>query len=69
MGHNYRSMHFFCQELSLSPHTHAYRRDAAETTNFCSADREHAQQFGDRFAGALIEPARRPSRLRMRARQ
>ena len=45
MGHNYRTMHFFCQELSLSPRTHPYRRDSADMTVFCFAEREHAKQF------------------------
>jgi hypothetical protein len=61
MGHNYRTMHFFCQELSLSPRTHPYRRDSADMTVFCFAEREHAKQFHARFGGELIDPATRPT--------
>jgi len=62
------TMHFFCQELSLSSRTHAFCRDAAGMTVFCFAEREHAKKFRDRFGGELIDPATRPEHPRTRVR-
>jgi len=68
MEHNYRTI-FYCQELSLSPRTHAFRRDTADMTVFCFAQSEHAKQFRDRFGGEIIDPAMRPRRRDTRARR
>ena len=66
LGHNYRTMYFFCQELSLTPSTHAVRRDTPEMTVYRFGPREHAKQFCDRFGGELIDLATRPRRRRTR---
>jgi hypothetical protein len=56
MGHTYRTIHFFCEGLSLSPCTHLYSRGAQDVTIFCFAEREHAEQFQVRFGGDLMDP-------------
>jgi hypothetical protein len=60
MGHNYRSMNFFCQELSLSPPTHALCRNDADVLVFSFAVRAHAQKFLDRFGGEFLDLEDRP---------
>src|SRR5262249_15926630 len=59
LGHNYRTIHFFCEGLSLFPRTHAFRCDAAEMLVFSFAVRAHAHKFLDRFGGELLDPAAR----------
>jgi hypothetical protein len=54
-----RTMHFFCEELSLSPHTQALRRDGADSVVFSFAVRAHARKFLHRFGGEFLAPARR----------
>jgi hypothetical protein len=54
-------MHFFCEDLSISPRTHAVSPDAADMLVFSFAVRAHAQKFHDRFGGEIIDPATRPT--------
>jgi hypothetical protein len=56
MGHNYRSMHFFCEELSLSAFTHAFRRGAADMLVFSFAVRRTPNN-SMRFGGELTDSA------------
>jgi hypothetical protein len=60
MGHNYRTIHFFCEGLSLSPRTHAIRGDTADMLVFTFMVRADAQKFLDRFGGELIDSSTRP---------
>jgi hypothetical protein len=56
MGHNYRTVHFFCEELSLSPRMRAFRRHAVEMLVL-------------RFGGEILARAMRPSSPGMCARR
>ena len=62
MGHEYLTIHIFCQaeELSLCRRRHSYRQNDIDMTVFCFAERKHADQFQARFGGELIDPATRP---------
>ena len=62
MGHEYLTIHIFCQaeRLSLCRRRHSYRQNDVDMTVFCIAEREHADQFQARFGGELIDPATRP---------
>jgi hypothetical protein len=62
MGHNYLTIHFFCEaeSLSLCTRRHSYRQNDIDMTAFCFAKRKHAQQFRERFGGELIDPKSRP---------
>ena len=61
MGHEYLTIHIFCQAegLSLCRRRHSYRRNDIDMTVFCFAERNHADQFQARFGGDLIDPATR----------
>ena len=59
-GHNYVTIRLFCEDLSLCPRTHSFRRDDADMLVFCFADRAHAEQFQQRFGGDFIDPKSRP---------
>jgi hypothetical protein len=59
-GHNYVTIRLFCEGLSLCPRTHSFRRNDADMLVFCFAQREHAEQFRDRFGGGFIDPKSRP---------
>jgi hypothetical protein len=60
MGHEYLTIHIFCQaeELSLCRRRHSYRQNDIDMTVFCFAEREHVDQFRARFGGELLDPAR-----------
>src|SRR5215468_11536885 len=62
MGHEYLTIHIFCQaeRLSLCRRRHSYRQNDIDMTVFCFAERKHADQFQARFGGELIDPAMRP---------
>ena len=60
LGHNYRTMHFFCEGLSLCPRRHCYRENDVDMTVFCFADRDHAEKFRTRFGGDFLNPNDRP---------
>jgi len=66
-GHNYVTLRFFCEPLSLCPRTHSYRRDDQDVIVFCFAERAHAEQFRERFGGEFIDPATRPTWLGSRS--
>jgi hypothetical protein len=55
-GHNYVTIHLFCEGLSLCPRGHSFRRDDIDMTVFCFAERAHADQFRERFGGEFIDP-------------
>ena len=59
-GHNYVTIHLFCEALSLCPRGHSFYRDSVDMKVFCFADRVHADQFRARFGGELIDPKDRP---------
>jgi len=59
LGHNYLTIRFFCEALSVYPSTRSLLRDEVDTTVFCFAKREHAKQFHDRFGGEFVHPATR----------
>jgi hypothetical protein len=54
-------MRFFCEGkgLSLCPHTHALRRGDQDMLVFCFAQRQHAEQFRNRFDAEFIDPKSR----------
>jgi hypothetical protein len=60
LGHNYLTMHFFCEPLSLSPRTRSFRKDGQDITVFCFADRKHTEQFRERFGGEFMNAKDRP---------
>jgi hypothetical protein len=63
MGHNSRTIHFFCEGLSLSPRTHGIHTGAADVVVFSFAERAHAEKFLDRFGGEFLAPATRRNDL------
>ena len=54
LGHNYLTMHFFCEQLSLSPRAHSLRQDGRDLTVFCFAERSDAEHFRKRFGGEFL---------------
>jgi hypothetical protein len=56
-GHKYVTVRLFCQGLSR---THSFRRVDQDMLVFCFAQLAHAEQFRDRFGGALMDPKNRP---------
>ena len=62
MGHEYLTIHIFCQaeNLSLCRRRHTLRQNDIDMTVFCFAERKHADRFQVRFGGELIDPATRP---------
>jgi hypothetical protein len=62
LGHNYLTIRFFCEALSLYPGTHSLRRDDQDMVVFSFVEREQAKQFRDRFGGEFLDPATRPRR-------
>lgn len=59
-GHQYVTLHLFCEALSLCPRGHSFYRDDVEMVVFCFAELEHAVKFSLRFGGEFIAPADRP---------
>jgi hypothetical protein len=62
LGHNYVTIHLYCdaERLSLCRRGHSFRRDDTDMLVFCFAERPHAEQFQARFGGEFIEPKDRP---------
>src|SRR5215467_12605248 len=46
LGHNFLTIHFFCQgeRLSLCTRRHTYRHNDVDMTVFCFAQRDHAEK-------------------------
>ena len=44
-GHNYVTIHLFCEGLSLCPRGHFFYRDGVGMNVFCFAERAHAEHF------------------------
>ena len=59
-GHEYVTLHLFCEGLSLCPRGHSFYRDDAEMVVFCFGELEHAEKFSLRFGGEFVAPADRP---------
>jgi hypothetical protein len=59
-GHNYGRIHLFCEDLSLCPRGHSFRRDIIDMNVFCFAERAHAERFRVRSVGEFIDPKTRP---------
>jgi hypothetical protein len=62
LGHNYLTIHFFCdaEGLSLCTRRHSYRHNDIDMTVFCFAKRDDAEKFRDRFGGDMLDPKDRP---------
>ena len=60
LGENYFGTFSFCQDLSLCPKRHIFRRKDQWFTVFCFAEREHAKIFQAKFGGELMAPGDRP---------
>jgi hypothetical protein len=60
MGANFVTIHLFCEDLSLCPRGHFFYRDGTDFNVFCFAEREHAEQFRQRFGGEFIDAKDRP---------
>jgi hypothetical protein len=62
LGHNFLTIHFFCQgeRLSLCTRRHSYRHNDVDMTVFCFAKPEDAEKFRDRFGGDFLDPKDRP---------
>jgi hypothetical protein len=50
----------FCRTLSLCPRGHYFYRDTIGFNVYCFGQRDHAEQFCDRFDGEMIAPEDRP---------
>ena len=59
-GYDYVTIRLFCEDLSLCPRGHSFRRDNIDMNVFCFAERAHAEQFRGRFGGEFIDPKDRP---------
>jgi hypothetical protein len=59
LGHNYVTIHLFCdaERLSLCRRGYSFRRNDIDMNVFCFAERAHAEQFQARFGGEFIDPA------------
>ena len=51
VGARYDVVHGFCKGLSLCLRRHTFNRNGEWMNVFCFAEKEHAEQFRDRFAG------------------
>jgi hypothetical protein len=58
LGHNYVTIHLYCdaERLSLCCRGHSFRHDDTDMNVFCFAERVHAEQFQARFGGEFIDP-------------
>ena len=59
-GENYIKHRLFCQDMSLCARGHFFYRDGVGFNVYCFAERDHAEQFRDRFGGEIIDPKDRP---------
>jgi hypothetical protein len=59
-GDQYFKLHHFCEGLSLCQRGHFFYRDTVGFNVFCFAEREHAEQFRNKFGGEIIDPKDRP---------
>ena len=50
------TIRLFSEGLSLCPRTHSFRGGDTDILVFCFAERDHAEQFRDRFGGEIIDP-------------
>ena len=55
-GAQYAIVHGFCNDLSLCPRGHYFRRNDIGFNVFCFAEKEHAEMFRERFVGERVEP-------------
>ena len=55
-GRNYRTIHAFCETLSLAPRGHTVRRDDVDYLVFCFAEKGHADLFAAHFGGEKFNP-------------
>jgi hypothetical protein len=55
-GGNYGFIHAFCRELSLCDRQHSVFHDDKWWLVLCFADRDHAEQFRERFGGVPFDP-------------
>lgn len=60
MGERYYTVHFFCNDLSLCPRGHSFRRDNTDYNVYCFAERAHAERFRARFGGEIIDAGLTP---------
>jgi hypothetical protein len=56
LGHNYITLRLFCEPLSLYLRTHSLRRDDQDMIVFRFRQRDHAEQFRNRFGGEFLGP-------------
>ena len=59
MGHHYFTIRIFCENLSLGPLSHSFRRNGRDFNVFCFRDAEHAERFRERFGGRVLVNRRR----------
>ena len=59
-GHNYYTLRFFCEGMSLCSRGQCFARDGSYFNVFCFAEREHAEKFAAKFNGELMCPKTRP---------
>src|SRR5262245_1404882 len=60
LGARYYTVHLFCDDLSLCPRGHTFRRNDQDYSVFCFAHRGHAEKFHERFGGEFVDPKTRP---------
>lgn len=60
VGRNHGAVRDFCEDLSLAPRGHTFRRDDQWINVWCFALREDAEKFQARFSGAFLDPDDRP---------
>src|SRR5262245_59872377 len=66
LGHNDLSIQFFCEELSLYPRTHCFRRGDVDMSVFCFGERVHPSSSLV-ASGELMDCAMGPRWLATRA--
>lgn len=60
MGHNYWTLRYFCEGLSLCDRSHGFVREGKDYVVFCFAKHDHAERFSTRFRGELMHATERP---------
>lgn len=59
-GHQYFTLRYFCEGLSLCDRGHCFCRDGSYFNVFCFAEATDAEKFQQRFGGELMCPKTRP---------
>jgi hypothetical protein len=58
-GAQYDVIRGFCNDLSLCPRGHYFRRDDVGFNVFCFAEKDHAEMFCVKFGGEMVDAKKR----------